>query len=136
MSRSGYNEDCGGWDLVRWRGAVNSATIGTRGQTLLKDMLVALDAMPIKKLVHGELEADGNYCALGVLGKARGIDLQKINPKDYDSVSKIFDIAPALAREIVYENDEGWYRDTPESRWRRMRNWVSAQIVLAIEKQS
>jgi hypothetical protein len=128
MSRSGYNDDCSGWDLIRWRGAVNSATVGARGQKLLKDMLEALDAMPVKKLVSGELEEDGNYCALGVLGKLKGIQLSKLDPEDYDAVAKAFDIAPALAREIVYENDEAWYQDTPETRWIRMRNWVEKQI--------
>ena len=39
-----------------------------------------------------------------------------------------FGIAPALAREIVWENDEaGWYDETPESRWKRMRAWVASR---------
>ena len=128
MSRSGYNDCCGGWELIRWRGAVQSATFGKRGQKLLRDMLAALDAMPVKQLVTGELEADGNYCALGVLGKARGIELSKIDPGDQDRVACEFDIAGALAREIVYMNDECGWRETPEQRWIRMRNWVTKQI--------
>ena len=28
MSRSGYTDECDGWELVRWRGAVNSAIRG------------------------------------------------------------------------------------------------------------
>ena len=32
MSRSGYTDECDGWELVRWRGAVNSAIRGKRGQ--------------------------------------------------------------------------------------------------------
>ncbi|KGC50992.1 hypothetical protein DO66_5867 [Burkholderia pseudomallei] len=36
MSRSGYSDDCGGWSLIRWRGAVNSAIKGARGQKFLR----------------------------------------------------------------------------------------------------
>ena len=46
MSRSGYGDDIGQWDLIRWRGAVQSAMCGKRGQAFLKEMLAALDALP------------------------------------------------------------------------------------------
>lgn len=60
MSRSGYSEDCDNdWSLIRWRGAVKSAIRGKRGQALLKEMLEALDAMPVKRLIRGELVATG-----------------------------------------------------------------------------
>lgn len=35
MSRSGYSDDCYGWELICWRGAVNSAIKGKRGQSFL-----------------------------------------------------------------------------------------------------
>lgn len=44
MSRSGYNDDCDGWALIRWRGAVNSAINGKRGQAFLRELVAALDA--------------------------------------------------------------------------------------------
>lgn len=106
MSRSGYSEDCDGWALIRWRGAVTSAIKGTRGQQLLREMAAALDAMPDKRLVSGELEEDGEFCALGVLGAQRGLNLDAIDPEDPECVANAFDIAPALASEIVFENDE------------------------------
>jgi len=127
MSRSGYTDDCD--NLAMWRGAVRSATLGTRGQALLRDLLAALDAMPEKALVAGELEADGDYCALGALGKVRGVELSKLDPEDWDTVAAEFNIAPALAREIVYENDEGGrWDETPQQRWARVRAWVSNQV--------
>ena len=132
MSRSGYSDDCDGWDLIRWRGAVNAATKGKRGQALLREMLVALDAMPDKRLISDELERDGEYCALGVVGKARGLVMEGVDPEDRRKVASMFDIAPALAAEIVYMNDdEDWWeptRTTPEQRWGRMRAWVASQI--------
>lgn len=108
MSRSGYSDDCDGWDLIRWRGAVNSAIKGKRGQAFLRELAAALDAMPDKRLIADELQtAEGDYCTIGVLGAARGIDMSKLDPDDRETVAAAFNIAPALAAEIVYENDEG-----------------------------
>ena len=59
MSGSGYNDDCDGWALIRWRGAVASAIRGRRGQAFLRDLLAALDAMPDKRLVADALVFDG-----------------------------------------------------------------------------
>lgn len=105
MSRSGYSDDCEGLNL--WRGAVERALKGKRGQAFLKELAAAMDAMPEKRLIADELQADGGFCTIGVLGHARGLDMARIDPHDSDQVSKVFGIAPAMAREIVYENDEG-----------------------------
>ena len=130
MSRSGYSNDCENWGL--WRGAVASATRGKRGQRLLKDLAEAMDAMPEKKLIAHALKADEQFCALGVLGAKRGIDMDRINPEEYDVVARKFDIAEPLAQEIVYMNDEymGYCqpKETPEERWIRMRKWVDDKI--------
>jgi len=139
MSRSGYSEDGDdNWSLICWRGAVNSALRGKRGQAFLRELGEALDAMPVKRLVAEELQADGEFCTLGVIGQARGLDLATIDPDDSELVASSFGIAEAMAREIVWENDEhpgvydaqcGWRRESPEERWSRMRNWVDSQIV-------
>ncbi|WP_236202204.1 hypothetical protein [Pseudomonas pseudonitroreducens] len=138
MSRSGYSDDCGGWNLICWRGAVNSAIKGKRSQAFLIELREALDAMPEKRLITEELEADGQFCTLGVLGAKRGIDMSNLAPDCRETVAAAFDIAPALAAEIVFKNDEypggfydgsgKWSRETPEQRWQRMRNWVEASI--------
>ena len=125
MSRSGYSDDLDNWQLIMWRGAVHSAISGKRGQKLLREMLTALDAMPEKALIAHELEtADGHYCALGVVGKARGLDMSTLDPEEAESVAKSFDIAGALVQEISYMNDECGFNQTPERRWARMRTWV------------
>lgn len=130
MSRSGYSDDCNGWDLVRWRGAVTSAIRGKRGRALLLELRDALDAMPQKVLIAHELsDASGAFCTLGVLGNARGLRLSGIDPEDSEQVAALFNIAPALAKEVVFENDEAaWYDETPEQRWVRMREWVERSI--------
>lgn len=108
MSRSGYTDDGDGSELALWRGAVHRALKGKRGQQALREIRDALDAMPQKVLIGDSLvTADGEYCTLGVLGVARGLDMSKIDPEDWDAVAAKFGIAPAMVREIVYENDEG-----------------------------
>ena len=109
MSRSGYCDDYGDDDplaLGRYRAQVASAIRGKRGQALLRELLAALDAMPEKQLVAGELEADGQFCALGVVGQARGLNLAAIDTYDVESLGGTFNIADQLAREIMWVNDE------------------------------
>jgi hypothetical protein len=109
VSRSGYSDDydedgTGGL----WRGAVERSIKGKRGQAALRELAAAMDAMPIKTLAAESLITDdGEFCTLGVLGQARGIDMKPIDPDDWEAVARVFNIAPAMVREIVYENDEG-----------------------------
>lgn len=128
MSRSGYSDDCDGWDLVRYRGAVNSAIRGKRGQALLHELADALDTMQNKRLIAEDLEKDGEHCALGVVGAARGVPLEGLDPYDYEPISKTFNIASALAREIVFVNDEWNRHATPEQRWNEVREWVRTKL--------
>ena len=131
MSRSGYTDDDEGMPLALWRGIVASATRGKRGQQFFRDLLAALDAMPHKRLIAHELAKDGEVCAIGSLGAARGVDMAKLDPEEPCDVARAFNIATPLAQEVVYENDENgpWSRDeSPEQRWTRMRAWVAAQI--------
>lgn len=136
MNRAGYSTDCDGWSLIRWRGAVASGLRGKRGQAFLRELLTALDAMPEKKLIARSFSTVGGYCTLGVIGAARGALLPDIDTlDDWDEeaprklAAKALNISPAVAAEIMYENDEGaWYDETPEQRWARMRAWVVENI--------
>lgn len=126
MSRSNYDYDLEPWEIIRWRGAVKSAIRGRRGQSLLREMLNALDALPEKTLIANELEADGQFCALGAVGKNRDIDLQSIEPDDYLEVANTFGVAAALVREIAEINDIG---SDNALRWKSVRAWVASQII-------
>jgi len=129
MSRSGYSEDWDDqWATIRYRGAVESSIRGRRGQAFLKEMLAALDALPEKRLIADELQHGEAVCAIGAVGKARGVSMEKLDPEDAERVAVKFNIATALAREIVYMNDEGSYGETPEQRFQRMRMWIANQI--------
>lgn len=131
MSRSGYdNWECD-WYTVMWRGAVKSAFRGRRGQAFLREMLTALDRLPERRLTKNKLEIDGEVCALGALGRDRGLDMSQIDSEDPDTVASQFDVARAMACEIMFENDEGasdWWEETPEQRFSRMRAWVASNI--------
>ena len=131
MSRSGYSDDCWGWGYICWRGAVNSAMNGKRGQAFLKEMLKAMDTLPEKRLIANDLERNGEYCALGAVGHLRGLDMSNIDPDDAYQVSNVFNIAPAMAKEIVYMNDEGfsYYEMSPEKRFAAVRKWIESLII-------
>jgi len=131
MSRSGYTDDCDTqWQFVLWRGAVASAIRGKRGQQFLGEMLAAMEALPEKKLTSWELEADGQVCAIGSVGRARGIDMSKLDPEDCDRVAAAFGISRALACEIVWQNDEATWsaEETPERRFERMKAWAERNL--------
>jgi len=116
MNRSDYSDDCDGWELICYRGAVKSAIRGKRGQALLNELVEALDALPEKSLSAESLVSpDGEYCALGALGRMRGMIMEPTDPDDVDAseVAEMFGVATALAAEIMFENDEG----IPENRW-------------------
>ncbi len=135
MSRSGYSDDydLGQWSFICWRGAVTSAIRGRRGQAFLREMLDAMDALPEPKLIAHELETADSVCAIGTVGRKRGIDMTGLDPEDSSTVAGKFGISDALAREIVYINDEAacYYphrEETPEMRFFRVRKWVIKQF--------
>lgn len=154
MSRSGYtDDDDGDYPVALYRGTVASATRGKRGQKFYAELLVALEAMPIKEL-HAQVFDDpdeGKVCALGALARVKGIDTTKFDPEDDHAayvLAKKLDVADCLTRETIYMNDESGPRiryiplrlghlhgeydayvtETADQRWQRMRAWVANQI--------
>jgi hypothetical protein len=130
MSRSGYSDDCESWDLIRWRGAVKSAIRGFRGQAFLQELRKALDELPEHRLIDQSLVAGDGVCALGAVAKRRALDVSEVDPEDRERVASTLGIPMALAAEIMWLNDDEWYgrRETPEARWKRMRDWVEGQL--------
>jgi hypothetical protein len=125
MSRSGYSDDCE--DIWLYRRAVENAIKGKRGQAFLRELLTALDALPQPRLIENDLQdADGEVCAIGSVGLARGADMKKVDPEDPDSVADAFGIARCMAAEIEFVNDDdfGFSNETPEQRFTRVRKWV------------
>lgn len=127
MSRHGYTDDTDDMDDPlahgRWRAQVQSALRGKRGQALLRELAEALDAMPDKRLYPGRFAtAEGEFCALGVLGEKRGTKMDDLGDEDWCDTALVgerFGIANAMALEIMYLNDE-YMVDT----WK----WVDIEI--------
>jgi hypothetical protein len=131
MSRSGYTDDLDSTELNLYRGAVDRALGGKRGQQLLKELVEAMDKMPEKRLIAEKLVTPEGCCALGVVACARNLDISKVDPDAPEQVSKVFNIARSMAMEIVYINDEcGPYgrEETPEERWVRVYAWAKDLI--------
>jgi len=131
MSRSGYVDDYEEPGLLNlWRANVGRTLSGKRGQAFLREMAAALDAMPVKELIAHELVSEtGAVCAIGSVAVARKLDVSELDPGEPDDVSAAFGISCVMTREIVYENDEIVYNETPAARWLRMRKWVADHLV-------
>ncbi len=158
MSRHGYVDDSDGYDdTLAWGrhlARLRSATKGKRGQAFFAALVDALDALPEKSLAPNSLETkDGAVCALGALAKHRGIDVKSLelgdpytedpdeggewDRSDWATLAGLFNIAPVLAREVMYENDEcatwnatgtGEHPTPGEQRWQKVRAWAIRQL--------
>lgn len=138
MSRSGYSDDCE--DLNLYRGAVERAMAGKRGQKAFRDIVSALDAMPEKVLISASFSRGDDMCTLGALAHKRGVDMSDLEQPESDpeyaewvdshAVGFRLDIAPSMAAEVMYMNDEhhGSYDSSPEQRWERMRKWAVSKL--------
>lgn len=142
MSRHGLYDDIDdNWQLIKWRGQVESAIRGKTGQKFLKELVRALDALPEQKLVSETLQTqDGAVCSFGAVARLRGIDMSKFTPGpdddpadfEYDQpyeLSGIFNIAHQLVSEIIWENDEQCSHKSDHHRWVWMRKWADSRII-------
>lgn len=140
MSRSGYIDACDSEQLAKvnlWRGAVRRAALGKRGRKAIQDLADALDAMPDKKLADGFFKTkEGAHCALGALLEHRGTELPEDlrENDDYERleycserIAHVLNIAPALAAEVMYLNDECDHK-SDYMRWQYIRNWCAAAL--------
>lgn len=135
MSRSHYSDDCDNLNL--YRGTVRRTIRSKRGQAFLRELAAAMDSMPVKELIADELiDDEGRCCTIGVVCKARGIDVRKIDCRDPEDVGDAVGIARQMAAEIEYFNDEEtkfrewdtvakkYIEESPANRWTRMRKKV------------
>lgn len=128
MSRSGYSEDCDNLNL--YRGTVARTLRGKRGQQFLRELIAALDALPEKILIAGELITEhGECCAIGAVCKARSLDVSHVDYYDPERVGNLMGISSVMAAEIAFENDEAWADYGPELRWKRMREWATENLI-------
>jgi hypothetical protein len=166
MSRSGYSDgDCDDTEsmlrMYGWQANVRRSIAGRKGQAFMWDLYQALEAMPRHELITGALldTSTGAVCSLGALAVHRKMPIPPEwctsgapddEPDEYEfsqAMGPLFGVKDMVAREIMYENDEGgtWHWDDdgtvchgvrhgetrkvrhhelPTERWRRMRDWV------------
>jgi hypothetical protein len=140
MSRSGYTDDIDDvWAWIRYRGRVSSALRGERGQRFLRDLIRALEAMPVRELIPNTLEASGQYCALGAVARSRGLNPGLMDTEDHDQLAQVFNVASVLAREVMYVNDDGAETDEPDG-WIELhgpvRGWEQQPMIPVYEPGS
>lgn len=158
MGRSGYDDDgdCESNYYLLYPSIVRRATNGKRGQEFFKSLTSALEALPEKRLVPNELETEtGGVCALGALGRVRGVELAKLDPDNVGEVAKAFRVAETLVREVTHANDDEFRHyekriplywvptlqdqwrvepalripETPEERYHRVLDWARSKVI-------
>lgn len=129
MSRSGYSDDCE--TLGLYRASVDAALYGRRGQAFLRELVAALEAMPVKELHAGVLVDGDRVCALGAVADVRALDVSDVDIEDPKIVGRVLGIPRSLAAEIAFENDDsdGWTRGrSPEERYADMLTWARSHL--------
>jgi hypothetical protein len=135
MSRL-YYEDDGDYSLEGLQqGWLRSAIKGKRGQQFLRDLVAALDALPIPELSSGALEDSetGCCCAFGAVRRFRGPDNVQLcfHPEEEDLppsyLAEPFGVSETLAWAVVQANEEMFQGNTEPDRrrrWEVVRSWA------------
>lgn len=130
---NGFNRDLI-LEYGRCLGRLRSAVRGKRGQRFLRDMVAALDVMPVKELYDF---GGGRMSALDAVAAYRGADLSEARTAINDApnldrwadcASRELDIAPCLAGLAEYNGNDFISGQTPAQRWARAREWAVHHI--------
>src|SRR5690349_19793655 len=120
-----------------WRGRVNSALRGKRGQRALREIREALLALPAKRLIAGALvdsTTDGyEFCAVGAWAFHKRVkggqsaeealeDLARAGEMDGEPYDTCYEaqrqgVAWSMAWELAQQNDSTLHAKTPEERY-------------------
>ena len=90
------------------------------------ETLAALDGLPRRRLIRGQLRDGDNYCALGALLRWRAWDVKNEMICFVGSNEEI-----AQMRKLIAANDS--ISGRRDARWRLMRDFVMKQIKYAKE---
>ena len=131
MNRSGYSDDCENLEL--YRATVDRLIKGNRGHAMLRLLARFMDEMEEKVLIADELiDAEGDCCTLGVICKARSVDISDLEMDDIELpqiLSHRLGMPWQLVAELMWLNDEaGRCGESPVDRWTRVRGWLWEQI--------
>jgi len=138
MSRLYYDED---WDYSGLQqGWLRSAVRGKRGQSFLRELVAALDALPTPELSAGALEDEqsGCCCAFGAVRRLRGPENVKIcfHPEEEDvspcDLAEPFGVSSTLAWAVVQVNEDMAESNTERARrrrWADVRAWAVRHLL-------
>jgi hypothetical protein len=126
-------------------GALCSAIRGKRGQRFIRDLVQALDALPLPELAAGALEDEetGCCCAFGAVRRFRGADAVPLwfHPMEEDmtpdNLAEPFNVSETLAWAVVQANEDGMTgndESTRRRRWKQVRYWAVRQLIPTTEK--
>jgi hypothetical protein len=91
-----------------WHGNIERICRGKRGQRILREFIDALLALPERRLIANKIQnAEGEVCAIGALGKHRGVDMSEYEDSQEGSVDlgKELGLGFMLAWQLGSEND-------------------------------
>lgn len=120
-------------------GWIRSAIRGKRGQSFLRELVTALDALPSPELSCGALEdlATGCCCAFGAVRRLRGPESVKLwfHPEEEDTspddLAKPFGVSLTLAWAVVQANEDMNESNTEQGRrrrWADVRAWAMRHL--------
>ena len=140
MSRAGFGDgDDSDYPYELWEKTCELALNGKRGQKFLRELVAALDALPEKKLIAGQLKDEtGAVCALGAVCVRKHLYTPALEPREdeeylhWPPLAGALKISETLVRLVEHENDESdeWrdHKLTPEERWQHVRQWAKDMI--------
>jgi hypothetical protein len=140
MSRLYYDDD---WDYNvegLQQGWLRSAIQGKRGQSFLRELVAALDALPTPELSCGALEdaQTGCCCAFGAVRRLRGAENVRLgfHAEEEDItptyLAEPFGVSETLAWAVVQANEEMHESNTElarRRRWADVRNWAMRNLL-------
>lgn len=146
---------CEDWTESRqalWDNAIHRATYSKRGQAVLRELEVALLALPEPRLIEGLLCDGTGVCMVGAIAAYRKVQsgiswedafklldesgVYDVENGDFGSIDLTarygehdLKMAFSLAWDMAFTNDEMLGHMTPEKRHERAVAWVRARLV-------
>lgn len=154
MSRFDYDDDGDPaitWEMIQWN--LKRHLASPKGQSKLREFRDALVAMPVHRLIDGDLASHGDVCAIGAFAAYKrtqqGSDWQTAvqaihdeyqpdtlpgGPWSVDALETMdvgvreCGLTRTLAWQLAWQNDESFDHQTPERRWQAMYDWTCKHI--------
>lgn len=143
-----WDEEFPGQSELWWANQARSFR-GKKGTAMLLDLLDALRALPIPRLISGRLADErGGVCAVGALAAYRRskagedraavlAELARLTSDDGDTchdeqetinAGVSVGLSTTLSIMLASMNDDAWWRLEPGERYRRCLEWVETEL--------